>query len=175
LRKKTETIWSPEEICANSNPLIVGIDPGITTGIAILNLDGEIVLTESRRNFSRAGIVKFVSNFGKPIIIATDMNPAPTTVEKLATAFPARLFYPESTLKRKDKAKLVKELEVKPNRHEKDALAAAIYAYKRISPIINKVKQKMKSCEKEKLCEEIVSRILRIQDISTVIKRKKKI
>jgi len=175
LKVKPGTILSFENFNESSQPIIVGIDPGTTTGIAILNLDGEIISTFSKRNFSKADIIEFISNFGRPIVIATDMNPPPETVEKLATSLPAKLFYPDSTLKRKEKSKLIRKLEVRPNRHEKDALAAAIYSYKRLKPIINKVEQKMKAYTKDEIRREVVKRIFRIKDISTIIKRNRKI
>ena len=40
--------------------LIVGVDPGVTVGLAILSLDGEPILVESKRDWSLSELVKSI-------------------------------------------------------------------------------------------------------------------
>ena len=54
---------------------IVGIDPGTTVGIAILSLDGELLLSESIRGISHDEVVRMIAEYGKPAIVATDVYP----------------------------------------------------------------------------------------------------
>ena len=58
--------------------LIVGIDPGITTGIAILDLYGNVVKVCSKRNMGKNEIIRTITNFGHPLIITSDVNPLET-------------------------------------------------------------------------------------------------
>ena len=133
--------------------IIVGIDPGITVGIAVFGIEGNFILVESRRNFRPAEIRKFIINAGKPVIIASDVNPVPRSVEKIAKSFSSRLIFPEQTLTRKDKRRLARNFTKKSfpdngnispwkNRHERDAIAAAWHAWKRIRRSIEKTKRR---------------------------------
>ena len=123
--------------------MIVGIDPGTTTGMAFLDLKGRLILTKSGRNLSRSDVSKAIADTGRPVIIAVDINPVPKRVERLASAFAAKLMWPYASLKKQDKNRLIKEYQLEANRHEKDALSAAVYAYKRIRPVTNKIEQEM--------------------------------
>lgn len=139
--------------------LIVGIDPGITTALAILDLDGNLLNIKSKRNFSQAGISRFILDNGKPLFLSTDRNPVPRIVEKIKSTFKTEVVYPKQSLGLVEKRKIVKrylkdlekgkiedlfsEEEIKfSNRHEKDALAAAIFALRKLRPMLNKRKQK---------------------------------
>ena len=68
---------------STSIPLIVGIDPGTTTGLALFDLEGNFLLAESRRNFRKAEIRKFILDQGSPVIIASDINPIPKSIARI--------------------------------------------------------------------------------------------
>ncbi len=62
--------------------------------------------------------------------MATDVTPAPSTVEKLATAFGAELYRPNSNLATDEKEQLVGGFETDEiDIHAQDALAAAVKAF----------------------------------------------
>ena len=97
---------------------------------------------------ARSDIIKTISKFGDPLIIATDRNPSPKKVEKIAAAFFAKLAFPRESLTRLEKAKLVdayfKKVEKIPlDRHKRDSLAAALFARNRIKPLIQKINKKL--------------------------------
>ena len=48
--------------------IILGIDPGITTGLAALDLDGNILFAKSEREISLNRIVDEVARYGKVIL-----------------------------------------------------------------------------------------------------------
>lgn len=130
--------------------LIVGIDPGTTAGIAILDLGGNFLLTESRRNFSRAEMNKFIAGLGRPVIIATDSFPAPRMIEKISASFFSKLFMPRQNLSKREKNRIVKAflqdtklIHPWKNSHEKDALASALFAWKHARAIIAKVDRRL--------------------------------
>ncbi|MBI4019966.1 MAG: DUF460 domain-containing protein, partial [Candidatus Aenigmarchaeota archaeon] len=84
--------------------LIVGIDPGTTTAVTLLDMQGRLVSIRSGRNLSKSAVAEMISSKGDPVIIASDTFPAPRAIEKLAAAFFARLVTPAENLKREDKA-----------------------------------------------------------------------
>lgn len=132
------------------SPLIVGIDPGTTTGVALFDLQGSLLEVKSKRHFSKAAITRYIISNGSPLIIASDMNPLPKGIEKIASSFSSLVIIPEKVLRWKDKKRIVetflkeRELLEKPwrNSHEKDALIAAYLAWKRIRPRLLKLERK---------------------------------
>lgn len=108
--------------------LIVGIDPGTTTGIAILNFNGELLELLSSKNIGLKGVIEKIIDRGKASLIATDVNPCPTFVSNLATKLGAKLFVPKESLHVQEKNILTKNYKVMDN-HQRDALAAAITAF----------------------------------------------
>lgn len=141
-------------------PFIVGIDPGTTTALALVNLEGELLELKSGKNLSDSRIRRFISEIGNPIIIATDISSPPKKVEKISSSFSSRLFYPEEDLKRELKEDLTRHYEEVTNKHEKDALASALYALKRINPLVNKVKQELEREGKENLYKKVSKKVL---------------
>lgn len=131
----------------NKEPLIIGIDPGNTTAVAAINLDGELELLESRLEFSHDEIIQELISAGYPLVIAADKEEIPSTVEKIASSVGAQRFTPENDLSQSRKNQLGRG----DNSHEKDAYASAIHAYKRMSKQIRKINQKSEMREKEKL------------------------
>lgn len=110
--------------------IIVGLDPGTTTGIAALSLKGDLIDLTSARALSSSDVVEWIAARGRPLIIATDVFPTPGAVEKVKRAFNAVLFSPGSDVPAEEKIALAREFGYK-NDHERDALAAASSAFKR--------------------------------------------
>jgi len=83
------------------------------------------------------------------LIVASDTNPAPRLIERIATAFSARLFFPHQNLLRKEKHAIAKSYlethgRVWNNIHERDALVASLYAWKKIEPVVRRIKAKLR-------------------------------
>jgi predicted RNase H-like nuclease (RuvC/YqgF family) len=130
-------------------PLIVGMDPGTTTGIAVFDLSGNLILVKSGKNMSRADIATVISSAGNPIIVSSDIKPIPRAVEKIAISFSARLIEPAETFSRKEKHETAKEYmrlhgHVWKNRHERDALVSGIYAYKRVRQLVDRINSRFR-------------------------------
>jgi len=123
--------------------LIVGIDPGIQTGIAIIDLDGNVLHLSSVQNVDRGDIIALINKFGTPLIIATDTNPPTHGAKKLASVLNAELYYPKSSLSIKEKEKIANEYAKKGVRvsdsHQRDALAAAHKALIAIKDKLEKI------------------------------------
>jgi predicted RNase H-like nuclease (RuvC/YqgF family) len=110
--------------------IIVGLDPGTTTGIAALNLSGELVDLISSRALSSSDVIEWIAARGRSLVVATDVFPTPGSVEKVKRAFNAVLYSPGGDIPAEEKIALGKEFGYK-NDHERDALAAAISAFKK--------------------------------------------
>lgn len=118
-------------------PLIVGIDPGATSAVAAYDLNGELVVLESRKEFSQEDIIQELVRNGKTVVVSCDKEKMPSTVEKIASSLGAEKFEPEEDLRAKKKQQLGKG----DNSHEIDATASAIHAYNQMRKKIRKIGQ----------------------------------
>jgi predicted RNase H-like nuclease (RuvC/YqgF family) len=108
--------------------IIVGVDPGTTTAVAILDLNGRLVEASSSRVSSIPDIIEHISEMGRPVVIATDVVPPPAAVEKIKRAFKAVLFSPNERISVEEKVRLARPSGY-ANDHERDAIAAAVKAF----------------------------------------------
>ncbi|MDP7079949.1 MAG: DUF460 domain-containing protein [Candidatus Undinarchaeales archaeon] len=142
--------------------LIVGIDPGTTTGVAMLDLDGNVVHVESRREYPRADIVYTLISHGRPAVVATDVNPTPSAVERIAHTFGATIYRPHHVLAVEEKTRLVRDIPGVTDSHRRDALACAIKAYDDVRQNLDRVDRKARDAELDDvLREEVRVRVLR--------------
>lgn len=119
----------------------------MTTALCLFDLGGNIVSIESRKDFSRSEIAKYIRKYGYPVIIASDIYPTPRSIEKTAATFDARLVVPGACMSRKDKSGIVERYARKrgmkenpwSNSHEKDALFAALYAWNRFKKLLDRI------------------------------------
>jgi predicted RNase H-like nuclease (RuvC/YqgF family) len=130
-------------------PLIIGMDPGTTTGVAVFDLSGNLILLKSGKSLSRAEISTAVSDAGNPIIVSSDINPLPKAVERVATSFSAMLIEPGETFSRKEKHETARDYmkihgRVWKNRHERDALVSGIYAYKQVRQLVDRINSRLR-------------------------------
>lgn len=161
----------------HSRFLIVGVDPGVVTGLAIVTLDGEVLDTVARRSFSRGDLVRYVSQWGVPILVATDVSEPPEYVKKLAAMSGATLYVPERDLTTEDKAQLVEKAGwAAKSTHERDALAAAYKAYLEYKPKFEKIVKEFGGVLKPDQLEYAKSLVIRgypiAQAVSEALKRR---
>jgi hypothetical protein len=120
---------------------IVGIDPGTTVGIAILSLEGELLLSRSIRGISHDEVVKLIAEYGKPAVVATDVFPTPAAVEKIRRSFNAVLGTPGGEMRAEEKIALARTFGYS-NDHERDSLAAALTTYKNYKNVFSRVEKR---------------------------------
>ncbi|MEM5829732.1 MAG: DUF460 domain-containing protein [Candidatus Aenigmatarchaeota archaeon] len=159
---------------------MVGIDLGTTVGIAILDTKGNILDLSSKKEATRAEIIKHILKFGEVLVIATDVNPLPKGVEKLASVLGCDTFYPQVSMSYKEKAKLLNDFKrLVKDSHQKDALAAALRAFRNYHNIFIKVEEVLRKFGREEIFEDVVKRVFErksesIVDAVKAIMRKKK-
>ncbi|MFC7214735.1 DUF460 domain-containing protein [Saliphagus sp. GCM10025334] len=107
--------------------VVVGVDPGTTTAVAIVGLQGEVLDVWSSRTNTMADVIEWIVERGRPVIVAADVTPMPETVEKIRRSFDAAGWTPQRDLPVDEKQHRTAD-EPYDDDHQRDAMAAALYA-----------------------------------------------
>jgi len=177
-RGKIEFEHVKPRILTRKRPLIVGIDPGMITGVAVLDIDGEVLRVFSGKNIDRAIIVKEIEKYGKPLIIASDVYPPPEALEKLASTLRAKLYTPQQSLSQSEKEELVKtyleniesSIEVEDT-HQRDALAAAINAWKSFRTKLEQIENYVSKMELDVDVDKIKADVIKGLSIAQAVEK----
>jgi len=108
--------------------VLVGIDPGTTTAVGVVDLDGTVLDVLSTRTADTADVIEWIVERGRPVLVAADVTPMPETVEKIRRSFDAAAWVPDGDLPVDEKQHRTREVGY-DNDHERDAVAAALFAY----------------------------------------------
>ncbi len=150
--------------------LIVGYDPGIESAIVLMDLKGEIIYAESSKNLDRGDIVNIINRFGTALIVATDKNPPPESVKKLAATLGAQLYVPPHSLSVQEKEEIGKKYEKRiKNPHIRDALAAAYKAFTELSSKLSQIEAYLSRIELEIDEEKIKADVIRGKTVAEAI------
>ncbi|MEM4133989.1 MAG: DUF460 domain-containing protein [Candidatus Micrarchaeia archaeon] len=110
-------------------PIIVGVDPGTYIGIAIFDLNANLIHSSTITDKGKEVVVSEISKYGNPIVVASDVNPPPQLVTQIASYFNARLYYPKATIS--DISKTIETVNYKfSSVHERDAIIAVLSFFK---------------------------------------------
>jgi len=145
--------------------LIVGIDPGTTTAVAALDLDGNLLHLASSRQMNMGDVVESLYRVGKPLIIASDVPEMPYSVEKIRRAFSAVAYTPKQDVSVETKIELTSAFPY-GNDHERDALSAALDAYRQYR---HKFQNLLKRIPPGHDLDEVRARVIRGQSLDQVI------
>jgi predicted RNase H-like nuclease (RuvC/YqgF family) len=154
---------------ARRNYTIVGIDPGTTVGIAILDLDGNPVDVFSAKNYSLSDAIARIIARGRPLIIASDVAPTPAMVKKIGSLIASHVPELEESLSMEEKLALTKgEGFEYRNAHERDALAASLHAFKQYKTKFAQIQKKTPAGVDE---AEVKALVIKGVSISAAINR----
>jgi len=145
--------------------LIVGIDPGTTTAAAALDLDGNLLHLASSRQMTMSDVIESLYKVGKPLIVATDVQEMPYSVEKIRRAFSAIAFVPKQDVSVDTKVELTAPF-LYANDHERDALSAALDAYRQYR---HKFQNLLKRIPPGHDLDEVRARVIRGQSLDSVL------
>lgn len=126
--------------------VVVGIDPGTTTGVAVVDLEGRLCEVYSARSFSVKDVLSSLIKYHPILVVASDVTPAPRFVEKISASLNSVLYTPHQTLSVAEKKSLVDARFTRDsyaNSHERDALVAALKAYNHFKPKLEHVDKKL--------------------------------
>jgi len=136
--------------------IILGVDPGTTTGIAVVDLSkGNLLYLNSKRECGISTIIRTASKFGKICCVAADVTPTPATVEKIAKITGAKLISPTMLVSAVAKREYLHDYKDKTvnyshlNSHERDALFGAIRAFNSLKEQVTKINQTVKESHPE--------------------------
>ncbi|MBI4149179.1 DUF460 domain-containing protein [Candidatus Woesearchaeota archaeon] len=118
--------------------LIAGIDPGTTVGYALLDITGRLVAAGSGKTLALPALIEAARMQGKPLIVGTDKRQVPGMVSAFAAKFGARIVSPPEDIAVAEKQAIAAGIAVR-NAHERDALAAALYAYRHFEKLLTKI------------------------------------
>ena len=145
--------------------LIVGIDPGTTTAVAALDLDGNLMHLASSRQMNMGDVVESLYRVGKPLIIASDVQEMPYSVEKVRRSFSAVAYTPKQDVSVETKVDMTASFSYE-NDHERDALSAALDAYRQYR---HKFQNLLKRVPPGHDLDEVRARVIRGQSLDQVI------
>lgn len=145
--------------------LIVGIDPGTTTATAALDLDGNLLHLASSRQMNMGDVIESLYRVGKPLIVASDVQAMPYSVEKIRRAFSAIAYTPKQDVSVETKVELTAPYEY-ANDHERDALSAALDAYRQYR---HKFQNLLKRIPPGHDLDEVRARVIRGQSLDQVL------
>uniref|UniRef100_A0A7C4HC54 DUF460 domain-containing protein n=1 Tax=Staphylothermus marinus TaxID=2280 RepID=A0A7C4HC54_STAMA len=139
--KKSETI---------RKGLILGLDPGMSIGLAVIDLNGNPIYLDSFKNIDRDEIINTVSKLGEVVIVASDTHRPPELVKKISSILNAKLYTPPYDLSNEEKQEIMnkvlekyRDLNIRDN-HIRDALASAYKALYSIRDKLDLVDSKIK-------------------------------
>jgi len=148
---------------------IVGIDPGTTVGLAMLDLDGNTVDVFSSKNYSVSDTIRRIISRGKPLVVASDVTPTPSMVKKVSNVFSSHVHELNDCLTVEEKFALTKgEGYEYKNVHERDALAACVNAFKNYK---KKFAQVQKKTPPGVDVEEVKAMVIKGESISAAIEQ----
>ncbi|MFP4045575.1 MAG: DUF460 domain-containing protein [Candidatus Aenigmatarchaeota archaeon] len=152
--------------------IILGYDPGTTIGLAFVSLKGKVLGVVSKKHAGMDETINLIMEKGTPVLIATDKEKLPSTLEQLASNFKATVFSPEEDLSIEKKNELAEGHETE-NLHERDALAAALYAYYDHQNKLRKIDKRMDDLNLPNLAPRIKELVLRgeVKNISDAVDR----
>ncbi|UTB31912.1 MAG: DUF460 domain-containing protein [Methanobacterium sp. ERen5] len=176
--KESNLIFKTQKSSRTTKGIIVGYDPGLTVGIAILNLNGELISLDSFKEIRRSEIISHIIGYGKTVLVATDVYPAPKTVRKIATTLNSKIWSPYKNMSVESKIETVdsftamgNSLNGPQNAHERDSLAAAVKTYK---DHLNKFRQIEKRAEQlsmnRAMIDEVKIRVINGKSISNSLR-----
>lgn len=157
----------------------------------MLDLHGNLVHLSSRRSIGKSEIIRHTSKLGKPLIVAVDVVPAPKNVERIASSMGSVLFVSKKSMSSKEKNDIVKrfrrkykkthdiELKIK-GKHERDALAAAVKAWKSNSFLFRKIDNALRRKGLEKIFDDVVRILIKNESenitnaINEILRKKRK-
>ena len=108
--------------------LIVGIDRVRRARLPPLISDGNLLHLESSRQMNMSGVIESLYRIGKPLVVASDVQEMPYSVEKIRRAFSAVAYTPRQDTSVEAKLAVTADYPY-ANVHERDALSAALDAY----------------------------------------------
>jgi len=140
--------------------LILGLDPGTTIGLALIDKEGKIIHISSKRDSGLSEAISIITSKGIPLCIGTDKAKIPKSIKSISTIMGIKSYHPDEDMTFAEKKELITRYEEKhsdkikySNAHEYDSICCALYAYHKSKKLLEKLKTREKEIEKNKIIE----------------------
>jgi len=140
--------------------LVAGIDPGTTVGWAVFDLHGKHVASGAQKELDLDSLVAKLTQYGTVIIVGSDKSKIPSFVEEAATKLGAKVIGPLQDVRVDEKRHMAADFTFH-NSHEMDALASARIAFKKIHPLLNKIRLFLEREKRLSLFEDIAELVIK--------------
>ncbi len=123
---------------------IIGLDPGTTSAYTILDLNRKILGQNSGKELTLSEMISQIIKFCQPLIVSTDKAKVPSFVEQFSAKMGTEIVSPPEDLLREEKRKMIVEWNQKgqsSDQHQEDSLAAALFAYVKYKPKLEKIRR----------------------------------
>ncbi|MCE4612609.1 MAG: DUF460 domain-containing protein [Desulfurococcales archaeon] len=160
-----------------SRSVIVGVDPGSTTGLAILDTMGNLLYLESMKSVDPGEILEVVRKYGKPLIVAVDVKDPPESIRRIAAKTGAEIYTPSSDMEVQEKREIAysflesKGISLDLDSHKRDALAAAYKAYTMLRAKLSQIEAHVRKLGLPLNTEKIKAEVLRGKTIAESIEK----
>jgi predicted RNase H-like nuclease (RuvC/YqgF family) len=156
--------------------LVVGVDAGTTVGIAVTDVTGRILALRSGKGLSRGEVIRYLIDIGSPVLIATDVSPAPSFVEKLSKSLKTPLYTPNRVLSVVEKRELANAFaassELHPsNSHQRDALAAIAAVFQAYEPKLKLLQKRLVEAGQLQFAQEAATLILHDSSVHDAVQQ----
>lgn len=111
-------------------------------------MNGKFVASGTLKEADADRMVEEIAKTGIPSLVASDVNPAPSFVLKIAARFNVRTFVPGRTMLQSEKSSMAADTQ---NLHERDALAAAVKAYREYANRLRQIEAIETDLDRDKL------------------------
>ncbi|MBI2650244.1 DUF460 domain-containing protein [Candidatus Woesearchaeota archaeon] len=159
----------------NKKLLIVGIDPGTTTGYAVLDIEGNLLHLNSSKQLDLNMLISDAISLGKVVLVGTDKAKVPHLVEAFATKLGAKVVSPQEDLKVDEKRRMASNFNFN-DEHQADALASALFAYRETKALLDKIdffaEENKKYSIKDKIKELVIKKKISIKSAVSMLEKK---
>lgn len=145
---------------AERKQLIVGIDPGSTVGFAVFDSDGSLIEKGASKDFGLDVLIAKIISIGRVMVVGCDKAKVPDFVASFATKLGAKVICPDEDLLVDEKRKLAESV-VCNGSHELDAVASALFAFKNVARLFQKIDVVLKKNNRTQLSAEVKSRVIK--------------
>ncbi|MBW2969959.1 DUF460 domain-containing protein [Candidatus Woesearchaeota archaeon] len=140
--------------------LIAGIDPGTTVGWAVLNLQGGLVDIGSKKEFDLDSLVAHFVKLGRVLVVGSDKAKVPFFVQDVGVKLGAKVVNPSEDVRVDEKRAMASGFSF-GNSHEMDALASALIAFKKVKPLLSRIRSFLAKEKRLGFFEDVVELVLK--------------
>lgn len=141
--------------------MIAGLDPGMTVGWAVLDRKGNLIRKGSSRGFGGSDVIRALVGASRIVVVGSDKAKTPSLVQDVAAKMGAKSLCPQKDLSVDEKRELVSERV--ENAHERDAIACARFAWRKVAPLIRRVEKAVPDELVERVFELVIKEGISIQ------------